>query len=82
MIPTFKTDRRTRQLAKLLGYAPATPEALAVLSRAIRRQRQLARQRHWAYDLNRHLALIEAIKSERQRRRESDAFAVSKSSIR
>lgn len=36
------------------------------LERAVRRERQNGRGRHWTYDINRHISLIQALKAERR----------------
>jgi len=67
---------RTEQLPRLLklwpneveDYSyPGTLKIAALLRKALRAERIRARTRHWAYDLNRHLGLIEALKAERAR---------------
>jgi hypothetical protein len=68
--------RRTEQLPRLLklwpneveDYSyPGTLKIAALLRKALRGERNRARARHWAYDLTRHLGLIEALKAERAR---------------
>lgn len=70
-------DRR-RSLPRLIGWVPeisgaeneASDRAIqARLTRALRAERQRGRAGHWAYDLNRHLALLQALEGEAQRRR-------------
>jgi hypothetical protein len=70
--------RRAQQLPALLKLwphdlddypYPGTLKLVAMLRRALRAERIRARAGHWAYDLNRHLALIEALKAERSRLR-------------
>ena len=46
---------------------PGTLKIAALLRQALRTERNRARARHWAYDLNRHLGLIDALKAERAR---------------
>jgi hypothetical protein len=46
---------------------PGTLKVVALLRRALRAERNRGRERHWAYDLNRHLGLMEALKAERAR---------------
>jgi hypothetical protein len=67
---------RTEQLPRLLklwpneveDYSyPGTLKIAALLRKALRAERIRAHARHWAYDLNRHLGLIEALKAERAR---------------
>jgi len=51
--------------------APDDPEAVRRivdrLARALRSERQRGRAGHWSYDLNRHIALAQAIDAERRR---------------
>jgi hypothetical protein len=65
---------RARDLPKLLalppdeiedGGASATERIVAKLAVRVRAQALLGRRRHWSYDLNRHLALLTALKAER-----------------
>lgn len=65
-------DRR-RSLPRLIGWDPFAPasdsDALdrtirARLTRALRAERRRGRAGHWAYDLNRHLALLQALEGE------------------
>jgi hypothetical protein len=67
---------RAEQLPRLLklwpheveDYSyPGTLRIAALLRSALRAERNRARSGHWAYDLNRHLGLIEALKAERER---------------
>lgn len=63
----------------LPGLARATPQEisstdravgrilLARLMRALRGERRRGRAGHWSYDLNRHIALLQAIAAERAR---------------
>jgi hypothetical protein len=46
---------------------PGTLRIAALLRTALRAERNRARTSHWAYDLNRHLGLIDALKAERAR---------------
>jgi hypothetical protein len=46
---------------------PGTLRIAALLRKALRSERCRARAGHWAYDLNRHMGLIEALKHERAR---------------
>jgi hypothetical protein len=64
---------RSRHLPALIGIDPgvlsgagAMPKSaiLARLKRALRAERQRARAGHWAYDLNRHIALRQALIAE------------------
>ena len=66
--------RREQHLPRLLHLFPAEiptaePEAtrfvLARLMVAARQERRRGRARHWAYDLNRHIALTQAVAAER-----------------
>jgi hypothetical protein len=68
--------RRAEQLPALLkiwpheleDYSyPGTLKLAALLRKALRAERIRARTGHWAYDLNRHLGLMEALKAERER---------------
>jgi hypothetical protein len=65
---------RARDLPKLLALPPdqiedagasGTEAIVAKLSARVRAQALLGRRRHWSYDLNRHLALLAALKAER-----------------
>ncbi len=67
---------RTEQLPPLLklwpdeveDYSyPGTLKIAALLRKAIRAERNRARVNRWAYDLSRHLGLIDALKAERAR---------------
>jgi hypothetical protein len=40
---------------------------VARLARALRAERQRGRAGHWSYDLNRHIALAQALDAERRR---------------
>lgn len=46
---------------------PGTLKVVDMLRKALRAERARATARHWAYDLNRHLALIAALKEEEAR---------------
>ncbi len=47
---------------------PAVGRAIvARLRRALRAERQRGRAGHWTYDMNRHIALMQALAAERQR---------------
>ena len=72
-LPRFS---REAQLPKLLGLWPSelrdysktgTGRIIALLRKAIRSERRRGQSGHWTYDLNRHLALAEALKAERER---------------
>jgi len=67
---------REAQLPKLIGLWPSevrdyslegTERIVAQLRRAIRTERRRAQQGHWTYDINRHLALADALKAEETR---------------
>ena len=67
---------RTRQLPQLLkmwpseveDYSyPGTLRIAALLRKALRAERRRARASHWAYDLTRHMGLMDALKVERER---------------
>lgn len=69
--------RRETHLPRLLHLFPseipaqepeATDYVLARLCNAARQERRRARAGHWAYDLNRHIALKQAVAAERRRR--------------
>ena len=64
---------RRRHLARLIGYDPEkdssdqASETLRIVRRlygAIRHERQLGKAGHWAYDLNRHIGLRQALRAE------------------
>lgn len=66
---------RKHALPRLLAIAdselaPDNPEMsqkiIARLARALRSERQRGRAGHWTYDLNRHIALAQAIDAERR----------------
>jgi hypothetical protein len=67
---------REAQLPKLIGLWPSevmdyslegTERIVAQLRKAIRAERRRAQQGHWTYDINRHLALADALKAEEAR---------------
>jgi len=67
---------RARHLPALIGIDPGVLSGggtmpknviLGRLEQALRAERQRARSGHWAYDLNRHIALRQALIAERQR---------------
>ena len=67
---------RIEQLPGLLKLWPSeiddysylgTLKVVALLRKALRAERCRARGRHWAYDLNRHLGLMDALKEENAR---------------
>ena len=69
---------RARQLPRLLplmpseirGGEPACTRAILLrLAKALRTERRLGRAGHWTYDLNRHIALVQAWRAERDRLR-------------
>ena len=66
--------QRLRHLPALLSLWPhelddftieGTEKLIARLEPALASERRRGRARHWAYDLNRHLALASALKAER-----------------
>lgn len=61
---------RSRHAERLLGADEPAPRqaVIARLRRALRIERQRGRAGHWAYDLNRHMGLLQALKSELARR--------------
>ncbi len=68
-------DRR-RHLPALIRVEPGaagaddaaeTRHIVALLERALRAERNRARSGHWTYDLNRHIALHQALRAEEQR---------------
>ena len=76
----FRPDKgeycRVRELPPLLrlwpsdveDYSyPGTLKIVALLRNALRAERRRTRASHWAYDLNRHMGLIAALKAERER---------------
>jgi len=63
------TDPLARSAWRAIGARLEPRRALPpldpdLLRRALRRERALARAGHWAYDLNRHLALAQALAAE------------------
>lgn len=67
---------RAEQLPGLIGLWPSeledyshpgTLKIAALLRKALRGERMRGRAGHWTYDLNRHMRLMEALKSERSR---------------
>lgn len=71
---------REAELPRLIGVWPselrtesldAAARIVALLRKAIRSERQRGRAGHWTYDLNRHLALAEALRAEQARLREA-----------
>jgi len=64
LIGVWPSELRTESLG-------ATARIVALLRRAIRSERQRGRAGHWTYDLNRHLALAEALRAEQARLREA-----------
>jgi len=64
--------RATRQ--ELDSDDPAVARTIvARLMRALRHERQRGRAGHWSYDINRHIALMQAIAAERRRLRPARA---------
>lgn len=75
-LPKRGAYSRMEQLPGLIGlwpreledYShPGTMKIAALLRKALRRERMRGRSGHWTYDLNRHMRLVEALKSERAR---------------
>jgi hypothetical protein len=67
---------RARMLVRLLplgpddiaGKEPETTRRIVLkLARALRAERARGRAGHWTYDLNRHVALVQAMRAEQQR---------------
>jgi Family of unknown function (DUF6477) len=67
---------RARHLPWLAGAMPAELEGndpgltrtiIGRLERALRAERQRGKAGHWTYDMNRHIALMQALKAERYR---------------
>jgi len=67
---------RAKALTRLLPLWPAEIEAedeaaaariMMMLERALRAERQRGRAGHWCYDMNRHVALARALRTERAR---------------
>jgi hypothetical protein len=52
--------------------AAGTLKILAMLRKALRLERSRGRSGHWTYDLNRHRALAESLKAEREHLRKLD----------
>ena len=74
--------QRARTLPRLIAIepreldipGPALDEAIRTrLERALRAERGRGRAGHWTYDLNRHLALLQALSAEEASTRRSDA---------
>jgi hypothetical protein len=74
--PTKPPYDRVKQLTKLVGLWPhelqdctedGTLHVIALLRKALRGERQRGHAGHWTYDLNRHVALVEALREERAR---------------
>ena len=70
-----RTYHRPRHLPALLALWPSqledfspegTGELVTLLERALQGERRRGRANHWCYDLNRHLALISALKGEQR----------------
>jgi hypothetical protein len=71
------TDSEYRRLAQLPGLLklwpgqvddfsyPGTLKVVALLRNALRAERRRARGGNWGYDLNRHMALLDALRHER-----------------
>jgi hypothetical protein len=49
------------------GSVEAAEKVVALLRKAIRAERRRGQSGHWTYDLNRHLALSDALKAEEAR---------------
>ncbi len=73
-----KVFERQTELPKLIGLWPSdlrdysfegTAKIIALLNKALRIERRRGSGGHWTYDLNRHLALSEALKFEKARLR-------------
>ncbi len=71
-----KNFDRELELPRLIGLWPSelkdysaegTIKIIALISKALRIERQRSARRDWAYELNRHLALHEALKAETAR---------------
>ncbi|PTW57689.1 hypothetical protein C8N35_110168 [Breoghania corrubedonensis] len=61
---------RLRTLARLIGAEPGEGESaqravVARLAKALRGERRRGKAGHWTYDLNRHIALLQAYRAER-----------------
>jgi len=75
---TRKPYNRIEQLPRLIGLWPhelkdcsqaASERIVALLRKALRGERQRGIGGHWTYDVNRHLALSEALREENERLR-------------
>jgi len=75
----LKPFDREIELAKLIGLWPSelrdisadgTARIVGLLQRAIRSERKRGERGHWTYDLNRHIALSNALKAEQTRLRD------------
>ncbi len=73
-----KPYNRIEQLPRLIGLWPhelencsedASVRIVALLRKALRSERQRGIGGHWTYDINRHLALREALREENERLR-------------
>lgn len=71
--------QRARFLPRLIAATPAdiadtgierSADLLRRLRRALQRERHLGRIGHWTYDLNRHIALVQAVGAESSRLKE------------
>jgi hypothetical protein len=58
---------RLDPFAREAGSEGDVPGIVARLERALRAERNRGRSGHWTYDLNRHIALHQALAAERQR---------------
>ena len=58
---------RIDPLAGIADTAENVTQIVAKLERALRAERNRARSGHWAYDLNRHIALRQAHRAETER---------------
>lgn len=71
--PTYERRRALPRLLPVTDGELATDDAhaarmlVARLARALRSERQRGRAGHWSYDLNRHIALAQALGAERHR---------------
>ncbi len=84
-----KAYQRMRDLPRLLPLWPweiaddsikGTRRIVAALRKALRAERRRGMAGHWSYDLARHMALIAALKAEKQRlvRMEGDSASASR----
>lgn len=82
----IKAFEREIELPKLIGLWPSdlrdysaegTAKLISLLRKALRIERQRGRSGHWTYDLNRHLALCEALQIEKARLRELEGMGIS-----